>query len=411
MSENKDNVAGLDDKGKPKLKDLFSSDVQKQGIASASTNPTERDIDDTEGNLDSLSMEGNASSLNLSEPSGELSDTVQSQHKAIPASEFELPFSSSIIKSLGKSFNRDPNPTKVGSNMGIFLFEVYLAPKDVQFDRLSIPMEQALDHFPPLADRRDNYDEKIKISDPENLHLNMTLRCDLSEFAFVMDGWSNWWSEVVRWHKLKVMDVVRFYRPLQPLQENHYLIDFVKRSQQVASIPEFRQENYLFKVQVTAASIMSRRLIVPTEAVRSHFSAVGIPAETHGLERLYFTDALIKEWIVEITVYGSSNPTYMLILEEAFVGEYDLENEDAIKFYKSVQPLNARHFLIEFVKRGEAVTDTSQSGSAENEGDGDDGGRGSSSSDDGTRGDSNRQGGGHSGGRRGRDLVGNICAA
>ncbi|GFZ01901.1 hypothetical protein Acr_15g0005100 [Actinidia rufa] len=135
----------------------------------------------------------------------------------------------------------------------------------------------------------------------------MTLRCDLSEYAFVMDNeWSNWWSELVRWHKLKAMDVVRFYKPLQPLQENHYLIDFVKRSQQVASIPEFRRENYLFKVQVTAASIMSRRLIVPTEAVRSHFSAVGIPAETHGMERLYFTDALIKEWIVEITVHGSS---------------------------------------------------------------------------------------------------------
>ena len=278
-----------------------------------------------------------------------------------------------------------------------------MTPKDVQLDRLSIPMEQALDHFPPLADRRDNYDEKIKISDPENLHLNMTLKCDLSEYAFVMDNeWSNWWSELVRWHKLKAMDVVRFYKPLQPLQENHYLIDFVKRSQQVASIPEFRRENYLFKVQVTAASIMSRRLIVPTEAVRSHFSAVGIPAETHGMERLYFTDAQIKEWIVEIVVYGSSNPTYMLILEEAFVSEYDLENEDAIKFYKPVQPLNARHFLIEFVKRGEAVTDTSQSGSAENEGDGDDGGQGSSSSDDGTRGDSNRQGGGHSGGRKGK---------
>ncbi|GFZ02077.1 hypothetical protein Acr_15g0006860 [Actinidia rufa] len=231
----------------------------------------------------------------------------------------------------------------------------------------------------------------------------MTLRCDLSEYAFMMDNeWSNWWSELVRWHKLKAMDVVRFYKPLQPLQENHYLIDFVKRSQQVASIPEFRRENYLFKVQVTAASIMSRRLIIPTEAVRSHFSAVGIPAETHGMERLYFTDAQIKEWIVKIMVYDSSNPTYILILEEAFVSEYDLENEDAIKFYKPVQPLNSRHFLIEFVKRGEAVTDTSQSGSAENEGDGDDGGQGSSSRDDGTRGDSNRQVGGHSGGRKGK---------
>ena len=103
MSENRDIVADLYDNGKAKLKDLFSSDVQKQGIASDSTNPTERTIDDTEGNLDSLSMEGNASSLNLTEPSGELSDTTQSHRSgAIPASEFEqLPFSSSRIKSWG----------------------------------------------------------------------------------------------------------------------------------------------------------------------------------------------------------------------------------------------------------------------------------------------------------------------
>ncbi|GFZ01902.1 hypothetical protein Acr_15g0005110 [Actinidia rufa] len=93
----------------------------------------------------------------------------------------------------------------------------------------------------------------------------------------------------------------------------------------------------------------------------------------------------------------------MLILEEAFVSEYNLENEDAIKFYKPVQPLNSRHFLIELVKRGEAVTDTSQSGSAENEGDGDDSGQsGVAAGMTAQRGDSNRQGGGHSGGRKGK---------
>ena len=45
------------------------------------------------------------------------------------------------------------NPNMVAANMGIFLFEVYLTCTDVKGDRLLIPVEQALNHFPPLVNR------------------------------------------------------------------------------------------------------------------------------------------------------------------------------------------------------------------------------------------------------------------
>ncbi|GFY80576.1 hypothetical protein Acr_01g0003850 [Actinidia rufa] len=194
----------------------------------------------------------------------------------------------------------------------------------------------------------------------------MTLRYDISECAFVMrNDLLDWWLGLVEVHSLKPMDVVCFYRPVKPLYKNHYLFDFVKRSQQVARIPEFRPENYLFQAKITAERAMFGSLVLPTQAVRTHFHAVGIPAETHAKE-----------------------------------STYHLKADDAIRFYRPVQPLNSRHFLIEIQERSAARTDPSQSGSAENDGDGDDSGQGGGKRDGGTRRGGNKRGGGQGGGRK-----------
>ena len=55
------------------------------------------------------------------------------------------------------------------------------------------------------------------------------------------------------------------------------------------------------------------------------------------MERWYFTIAYNKVWIRENTVSGSNTP-YRLTLGEAFVRVYILEVEDAIRFYRLVQP-------------------------------------------------------------------------
>ncbi|GFZ01898.1 hypothetical protein Acr_15g0005070 [Actinidia rufa] len=117
---------------------------------------------------------------------------------------------------------------------------------------------------------------------------------------------------------------------------------------------------------------MLGKLVLPMQAVRTHFPTVGIPAETHAKESLYFTDARTNEWIGAIAVSDSNTLSYML----TFGRTYHLKANDAIRFCRSVHPLNSRHFLIEIQERGAVRTDPSQSGSAENNGDGDDSGQG-----------------------------------
>ncbi|GFZ02002.1 hypothetical protein Acr_15g0006110 [Actinidia rufa] len=110
------------------------------------------------------------------------------------------------------------------------------------------------------------------------------------------------------------------------------------------------------------------RPIVPTKEMRNHFLVVGIPAETHGMERLYFTYAQNKDWCIKVMVYGVSFPTYMLLLEKAIANKYNLEAGDVITFYKPVQPLHSRNLLTEFVKGGETETDQAQLGTSRNDG-------------------------------------------
>ncbi|KAG5514809.1 hypothetical protein RHGRI_036005 [Rhododendron griersonianum] len=54
-------------------------------------------------------------------------------------------------------------PTKVGENMGNFLFEVLVTPRNVYLGRLLIPVEAALKYFPSLANHQETYEEKIEI--------------------------------------------------------------------------------------------------------------------------------------------------------------------------------------------------------------------------------------------------------
>lgn len=54
-------------------------------------------------------------------------------------------------------------PTKVGENMGNFLFEVLVTPRNVYLGRFLIPVEAALKYFPSLANHQETYEEKIEI--------------------------------------------------------------------------------------------------------------------------------------------------------------------------------------------------------------------------------------------------------
>lgn len=90
---------------------------------------------------------------------------------------------------------------------------------------------------------------------------------------------------------MKTLDKICCYKPVPCSDDNHYLVETVKR-RYPNTIPEFKFENFMFQLTLTDMDMRYKRLIIFAEDVFKHFSAVGIPAGTHDVERLYFTDDL-----------------------------------------------------------------------------------------------------------------------
>ncbi|KAH7836985.1 hypothetical protein Vadar_008187 [Vaccinium darrowii] len=260
----------------------------------------------------------------------------------------------------------------------LLLFEVCLIQSEAKMDRLLIPKELALVHFPPLANRRNTYSGRIKITIPEESSSMVTVSFNTTENAFVIVG-SKWWREyVIRRNDLRPMDVIRFYRPVPAAHKYHFLVDFVRRAkQQIKNVPEFKPQNFLFQLNFTNTGSKTRTIAIPRQVeVRNYFPVVGIPVETLGIVRLQFTDARNNDWLVKVTVIVPNSTTrlYTMKFSEKLVVENNLEDGDLIRFYKPVQPSHARHFLIEFVKgHGEMLELSQVSGTAGNDGDGDHG--------------------------------------
>ena len=92
------------------------------------------------------------------------------------------------------SIGRKDDPTKVGESepSRIFLFEMWLTESDVEQDRLCIPVEFALDHFPPIPKLSPRfYEEKVNIlSSTQDRVWPMTICYDPDECVFLLNsGW------------------------------------------------------------------------------------------------------------------------------------------------------------------------------------------------------------------------------
>ncbi|CAL5424901.1 unnamed protein product [Camellia sinensis] len=179
------------------------------------------------------------------------------------------------------------------------------------------------------------------------------------------------WQRFVIRHNLEAMDVICFYRPLSRLHECHFLLQHVKRGEaKTNNPPEFKPENFLIELQLTPPS--SFVLIIPKEDVINHFPAIEISCG----RTLHFTDAQNKDWPMTI-FFADLHDAYMVVGGwEGFVNKHGLQDMDAIRCYKPVQPLHEGHFLIECVKREEdayeTISQSGQLGSAENDGEGGD---------------------------------------
>ncbi|KAF7150151.1 hypothetical protein RHSIM_Rhsim02G0117000 [Rhododendron simsii] len=276
--------------------------------------------------------------------------------------------------------NEGPEPEQV------FLFEVYLIQGDDEMDVLLIPRELASDHFPPLLNRRYTYVEHIQITEPEGLSSDVEVGFLAVESAFVIAN--DWWKEYVNRNGLRPLDAILFSRHVPGAPKNHFLVDFIRRTnQQNMNVPEFRLQNLLFQLCFTHWANTVRLLSIPTEEVRQHFAAIGIPSESVGKARLHFTGARDNEW--PVTMILAPTPTtvhHMMTFSDKFVTENNLKVGDLIDFYKPAWPLHSRHFLIKVAEGAGQMLEPGQgSGSAAKDSDGDNDG-------DGTGGGGNRKG-------------------
>lgn len=244
-----------------------------------------------------------------------------------------------------------PKPTQVFQfKLRKLLFQMRLTPSEVDYQgRLSIPVEIALDYFQrflPRIDRKEQEETVIKMTtDTCNWWWSTKIKYDPEECVFVIEDWQTFADQ----NNLRAKDVIRFHKPFPRADDDCFLIEPVFRRIEEESL-EFKRENFLFQKQLTLseAGCDRPRLSLSKEQVRQHFPAVGIPAETHELERLYFTDAKNMEWCCKIRCFFG---TYFLENGwEGFVKEYKVETGDLISFYKPVLPLDSRHFLIQHAK-------------------------------------------------------------
>ncbi|CAL5424889.1 unnamed protein product [Camellia sinensis] len=238
------------------------------------------------------------------------------------------------------------------SHRRIFLFELQLMLNDVEQGMLFIPEQRAAKHFPPLLTHIPyyNYEHQIEVSDTQNQNWKMTLVYNSLLRAFII---VRGWHRFVVSHGLEFMDVICFYKTLSRLHDKHFIIEHVKRGEAETdnNPPEFKPENFLFELQLTSGYVSDNWLKLPKEEVRNHFPEIEIPP---GI-RLNFTDARNEHWTMTIFFVEGHDAYIILDGWEGFVNKHRLEAMDVIRFYKPVQPLHERHFLIQCVKRGEAA--------------------------------------------------------
>ncbi|KAE9446376.1 hypothetical protein C3L33_21730, partial [Rhododendron williamsianum] len=141
--------------------------------------------------------------------------------------------------------------------------------------RLLIPVEAALEYFPPLANCPETYMGKIEICNPQNSVWQMTLTYDPSDCSLVVE---NKWKRFVAWNRLEILDMIRFYKSVLISYDFHYLVEIVKRRSPMI-IHLFKPENFMFQLPLTDRDIQYKRLFITAEDTCTSFTLVSLPIE------------------------------------------------------------------------------------------------------------------------------------
>ncbi|THG11410.1 hypothetical protein TEA_006616 [Camellia sinensis var. sinensis] len=110
-----------------------------------------------------------------------------------------------------------------------FLFKKNLTTTDVS-QKLVIPIGAAENHFPRLITNKPS-SAMLQISDAQNkkwemkFHVAPVANQSTQNYGYKMD-----WTEFVTKHKLEAYDVIFFYKPVLPSEDNHYAIRFKRPS-------------------------------------------------------------------------------------------------------------------------------------------------------------------------------------
>ncbi|KAF7121249.1 hypothetical protein RHSIM_Rhsim13G0097300 [Rhododendron simsii] len=225
----------------------------------------------------------------------------------------------------------------------VFLFEMEV-PKT---NRLVIPFELASTHFPPLDTRKPNEKqiETLEFTDSQNHEWYMPIQYYGDERGFmILTGWQKFSTQ----YNLQPMDMIRILKPVPRLHTHHFIIE-VEKKQGTVEIPKFREENFLFLIEMEQSDIKFKRVFLARDDVRN-FPGVKMQRNSREKKMMRFTDAKGKHWYMNIIRY--SEEKYMVIDGwDEFVKERGLEAGDLVVFFKHEHPCHRKHYLIGIVNK------------------------------------------------------------
>ncbi|KAI7996384.1 AP2/ERF and B3 domain-containing transcription factor [Camellia lanceoleosa] len=247
-----------------------------------------------------------------------------------------------------------------------FLFKMELTANDVNGDTLFFPYELVSSHFHP-AERISK--EKLDFVDINKISWSMTLTYSPEDHRFVI---TSKWKEFIQFYSLEVPDLIRFYRIVNPQQDNNFIINYVRfvvdvddesdtpETDDECDTPETDDEepdedlvvDLMFKLRLEPKD-MGNRIAIPDELVLKHFPKMKKPTEETVAHDYYFTDDQKKDWCMK-TMFNLSLDGYVIMDGwKGFVKEHKLKDTDVIWFYEPAQPSHTIHFLLVIVTKEE----------------------------------------------------------
>ncbi|CAL5353453.1 unnamed protein product [Camellia sinensis] len=124
----------------------------------------------------------------------------------------------------GEEPGTDNDPPEFKPENFLFQLELTIFPDSSynSFEWLVLPKEEVRNHFPAIEIP---HGRRLKLTDTRNKDWSMSIFFAEDLDAYIIAGE---WEGFANKHRLETMDEIRFYKPVLPLHEGHFLIECVK---------------------------------------------------------------------------------------------------------------------------------------------------------------------------------------